>query len=186
MEEFYTCILIISLLLSTPFWSTPIPPNPVLCLHLCCKLHQVQFVLIVPSWTCGSLLEHGWLARGHTFQRTDFLSPLQQLLIISTALARDGVSCSPLPSMLGFCLAWVWAGLVYAVTAAEFRCGTLLCCVQKIVSWWPPTVPLTLTVFPLPLPWALNLGRRVHVNPFGAELSPISYVLYLTSCRPLC
>ena len=80
----------------------------------------------------------------HSERKLTFL--FQQLLVAYSSPGRKRTLCPSPCSMLGFCLAWACAGLVYAVTMASSSYVLLSLC-----------VPQTLFLCSIPLPQAPNL-----------------------------
>lgn len=73
---------------------------------------------------------------------------------------------SPPPfSMLGFCLAWAYAGLVVTVTTVVI-CATAMLCLENSISLWTPHPPARLSASSFPTIPKLLLRAPLHCKPF--------------------
>lgn len=77
-------------------------------------------------------------------EKSDLPSPWSYK-ITNSFLTKSGNSCPPPLCMLAFCLAWVYARLVRAITTAGISCTTSLLCLENTK---PPGSDYTETMLP--------------------------------------
>lgn len=125
--------------------------------------------------------ECGQLTSGYNFREWYSLSLSQHLRAANNSMARPGILCPILLSLMRFDLTWVCTGLVRAVPATVSSCTQLSCCIYKILFPYRSPLPLLPVLFLSPLlQWSLSLWRtaRVMYVPFGTEHSGVSYFLH--------
>lgn len=134
-------------------WNILIIFTPVFSqIHLLFPAHP-SFFLTVDTCMYSLPLESGWLSKGHTLQKTD-CSSLSRLSIANYSLTVVEPSWPHSHSVLGLFLAWTWscADVTRAVSSYVQTCchgkNILFCCSYPL--------PVTLPVFPLPLPWRFS------------------------------
>lgn len=125
--------------------------------------------------------ECGQLTSGYNFRERCSLSLSQHLRIANNSMARPGILCPILLSMMRFGLTWACTGLVRAVTATVSSCTQVSCWIYKILFPYRNPLPLLLILFLPPLlQWSLSLWRTACVMyvSFGTEHSGVSYFLH--------
>jgi hypothetical protein len=146
--------------------------------------HQGQFVIPKCSWMCGFLLESSWLTRHCPLKENHPFFP-QQLKMVNSFMARSGILCPALISMLRFGLSWAHTGIVSALTTAVSSYLQLLCSVQRTLCPYRPNFCLVQSFCPLFHNELWALGRRDAM--FHLDLRILQPLIFYTlvSCRTL-
>lgn len=106
-------------------------PSPLRAVCMCMGVGSTQWCLYV----------HGCTTPQSRSPEKNWLSHSEELSITSSSSAWDRTSWSPLPSTLGFCLAWSCSGLVRAVTIIVSSYKQLSYCPsESTVSFSPPII----------------------------------------------
>lgn len=124
---------------------------------------------------------HGCTTPQSRSPEENWLSHSEDLSITSSSSAWDRTSWSPLPSTLGFCLAWSCSGLVRAVTIIMSSYKQLSYCIQKAQFRFHDPLPLVLIIFLSPLQRrSLTPGSRSIIQTFHLGMrAPMSLTVYL-------
>lgn len=108
--------------------------------------------------------------------------PLSQQVAIAKSLLAESVNAHlPPTAMLGFCLAWVHTGLVYAVTTTGFWCSDMQMRLYVWTNLFPYShmPPMILTVSLAHLPWwSLSLGERYMILMYRFGLSILKSLIF--------
>lgn len=107
---------------------------------------------------------------------------LSQQVAIAKSLLAEGVTAHlPPTAMLGFCLACVHIGLVYAVPTSGFWCSDVQMSLYVWTTLFPCShmPPMTLTVSLSHLPWwSLSLGERYMILMYHFELNILKSLIF--------
>lgn len=108
--------------------------------------------------------------------------PLSQQVAIAKSLLAEGVTAHlPPTAIVGFCLAWVHTGLVYADPTSGFWCSDVQMSLYVWTTLFPCShmPPMTLTVSLSHLPWwSLSLGERYMILMYRFELSILKSLIF--------